>query len=106
MRPESRIGHPCVGQGSQIGERHCGRVYVAEVLSGFEERVFESNEARKLAEKKGGKMDECLSEDVSDGMPALCHYLNHLRRLYRLFQPVDGEVLFSSTGSLKRSLKV
>ena len=74
MRPESRIGHPCVGQGSQIGEKRCERVYMAEVLSKIVERVFDSNEARQLAEKEGGKLNECLSKDISDRIPAPCHY--------------------------------
>ena len=78
---------------------------MAEVLSEYAEWVFGSNEARRLA-KEGGKLDECLNQDVSDGMPAPCHYQNLRRRPYRLSQQVDGGLTFSFTGSLNRFLKV
>jgi hypothetical protein len=79
---------------------------VAEVLSEFAERVFESNGVRELAGKEGGKLNKCLGLGISDGMPALCHYQNLPRRPYRLTQPADGGLPFSSTCSLNRFLKV
>ena len=79
---------------------------MAEVLSEFAERVFESNEVRKLAGKEGGKLDKCSGLGISNGLPAPRHYQNLPRRPYRLTQPVDGGLPFFATGSLNRFLKV
>ena len=79
---------------------------MVEVLTDFAERVFESNEVRKLTKKKEGKMDKCLGLGISDGMSAPHHYQNLPRRPYRLTQPVDGGVPFFPTSSMNRFLKV
>jgi hypothetical protein len=79
---------------------------VAEVLSEFAERVFESNGVIKLAGKEGGKLDKCSGLGISDRMPAPCHYQNLPRRPCRLTKPVDRGLPFFSTRSLNRFLKV